>query len=106
MLKSIKINADNLIEVDKLRLSADSSYVNDATVAWTLEDSEGESVSYGSLAYVASSDGKYQGTIDDSVLASLTDGATYYLTITATQSTKTGRWRIPLIAKYDEGCDG
>jgi len=78
------------------------SFVNDATVTFTLKNSSNSAVSGASsvsMSYVTGTNGVYEGTLEDGV--SLTENATYYLEITATGSgDRVGFRRITYTAKY------
>jgi hypothetical protein len=67
----------------------DDDFVNNGTVVATLYDSDGDSVA-GAVAlpmtYITDSDGKYRGSITDTVSAGLTAEAEYYLEVTGTDS--------------------
>jgi len=97
------INSDNLIQLDALRLAADGTYVNDATVTFTLKDAD-EAVMTGantvSMPYVAGSNGRYQGTIQSTV--SLAVGAKYYLEVTGTSGENNLFKRITCYARYKD----
>lgn len=74
---------DNVIEIKDLKNKATGSYLNSATVTFTLKDSSGNTVSGAdtvSMTYVSSSDGVYRGTLADTV--SLTQNALYTCEIT------------------------
>jgi hypothetical protein len=77
-------------------------FVNNATVTFTLKDSSNVAVSGAtgvSMSYVTGTKGVYEGVLEDGV--SLTEGATYYLEITATASgDRVGFRRIVYIACY------
>ena len=71
--------------------AATGAYVNDATVTFTLKTAAGVAVSGATaiaMAYVAASNGKYQGTLESTV--SLTADASYTLEITASSSSRNG----------------
>lgn len=78
--------ADNLIRLDALKLVSTDAYQNSATVTMTLKDPDGASVSGATgltLAYVAASNGRYEGTIPYSVeLTNTTPDAPYSLELT------------------------
>lgn len=77
------------------------SFVNDATVTFLLKDTGGSTVSgsTGTCSYVTGTQGVYEGVLEDGV--SLTEGATYYLQITATASgDRIGFRRLQYTAKY------
>ena len=98
-MQTLYLNNDNLVEFDMMTQSSDGSFVNDATVTFTLATSFTTAVppvaagavanhSGVSMPYIAGSDGKYQGVIDST--AALTVGTTYYVGITYTSGTKNG----------------
>jgi len=102
MLVQLGINENNLIEWDEMINPADDTYVNDATVTFTLVDSSDVDVPSAiglSMSYVAASDGKYQGTLPKAVAATLTQGAQYSLEVTAT-GTVEGFRKIACKASY------
>lgn len=72
MSETIYIDSDNLVTVDALYDNAAAAYVNNATVTVTLLDRAGNEVSGEtwpvSLSYVSGSDGKYRGTLSDSLV--------------------------------------
>lgn len=75
-------------------------YIDDATVTFTLKSVSfsGSDVATGTLTAVGE-DGEYRGTIEDAT--SLTDGTTYYETITVDAGTDRVRlFRSKRIARY------
>jgi hypothetical protein len=94
------IGSDNLVEWDGLYDNVLAAYINDATVAFALKPAAGgANVASGSMAYVASSDGLYRGTIEDGT--TLTAGTKYALEVTATASgDRVDFRRIEYVAKY------
>lgn len=75
---------DNDVYLEGLRQARDNSYVNDATLAFTAYDSDGNAISGAtsvSMTYQASSNGNYIGVIPSSV--SLTEGAQVRIKITS-----------------------
>lgn len=65
---------DNLIEVDELKDEVAGSFLNAATVTADLKDSAGAAIgSTITLTYVAASNGKYQGTVPDTLVVNLGD---------------------------------
>lgn len=78
------------------------SYVNDATMTFTLKNSAGSAVSGASgvsMSYVTGTRGCYRGVLEDGV--SLTENSTYYLEITATASSdRIGFRRMTYVAQY------
>jgi len=85
MSETIYIDSDNLVTLDALYDSAAAAYVNDATVTVTLTDRAGNEVSGETwpvtLSYVSGSDGKYRGTLTDSL--SLSANKRYTAKVTA-----------------------
>jgi hypothetical protein len=97
----VYISSSNLIEIDGLKDASNSAYVNDATVTFTLRNSANAAVSGATavaMTYVVASNGKYQGTLPNTV--SLTEGAKYWLEITSTKSPLVGFRRIECYATY------
>ena len=95
------VNSDNLLQLKKLKLAADDSYVNDATVTFTLKDADEDVVAGASaisMPYVASSNGWYQGTLQSTV--SLTGGHKYILEIDAVSGENVLHKRITCYATY------
>jgi hypothetical protein len=78
------------------------SFINDATVTFTLKNSSSVAVSGASavsMPYVSGTQGCYEGVLEDGV--SLTENATYYLEITATGSgDRIGFRRVQYTARY------
>lgn len=95
------VGADTLVRVDQLRdLASPLQYLNAATVTGQLSDSSGADVGGSiSFGYVSGSDGRYDGTLPNTLV--LTDGDQYTLTITASNAGLTGIWKITRTAKYD-----
>lgn len=98
MIFRLYVGNDNLVELDELKDESDGSYVNDATVTLTdLEDKDGTSVTGQSfptsMAYVAASNGKYQGTLEDGL--AVTAGEKYFATIDVDAgSDKIAQWTL------------
>lgn len=96
------VASDNLLELDGLQDEAADSYLNSATVTVTLVDEDGTNVTGQSwpttMTYVTSSNGKYQGTIED--VAALSHGAQYTAKITANGGAGLmGYWELPVQAE-------
>ena len=92
---------DVLIEWDAMKNVYDDTFVNDATVTFTVKDSDGTAVAGAEnvvMYYVGNSNGKYNGVLQSSV--SLIDGATYYVEVTATSGSLVGFRRCQAIAQY------
>ena len=67
---------DQTVEIDRLRDRITGSYLNAATVSATLYDSAGSAVSGLTgltLAYVASSNGRYRGNLEQTFAPALGD---------------------------------
>ena len=84
MTQEVLIGNDNNVTLDGVKNGATNTFLNSATVTMTLKDSADANVSGESwpvtMAYVASSDGIYRGTLRDTL--SLTHGAPYTLEMT------------------------
>lgn len=101
MALAIYVNSDTLIELSGLVRSATGSYVNDATATMTLKDADEKVIASGvSMPYVDGSNGKYQGTLQNTL--SVTAGNKYFLEITATRGGETLFKRILCYATYSE----
>lgn len=78
------------------------TFLNDATLTFTLKNSAGSAVSGASavsMTYVTGTQGVYEGVLEDGV--SLTENSTYYLEITATGSgDRVGFRRLAYVARY------
>lgn len=78
------------------------SFINNATVTFTLKDSAGSNVTGAvsqAMTYVTGTQGVYEGVLEDGV--TLTENSTYYLEITATGSgDRIGFRRIQYTARY------
>lgn len=94
-----KLN-DNYIEIDGLSDGLDpTTYFNAATITATLKDSSGNNVTGAtniSLSYVASSNGKYRGTVQETFNPSV---GSYTLHIDASQGGIVGHWEVPASVK-------
>lgn len=101
MLLKLCVDSDNLIEWDEMKDVYDDTYVNDATVTFTLKDADGDAVADAEdipMPYVGNSNGKYNGTLQSTVV--LVDGDTYYLEISATSGALVGFRRCQAVAQY------
>lgn len=100
----IFIDSDSLIEVDKLTDASDDTFLNAATITGTLKDNDevdvpgAETIAF---VYVAASDGKYQGTIVQSV--TLVKDAKYWLELTTNSGSLDRFDRIRCKAVYLAG---
>ena len=102
MTDGIYLANDNLLVVDGLKNESDGTYLNAASVTCTLVNGSGVPVSGQTwplaMVYQAGSNGKYIGTLEDTL--SLSEGQTYVAVIDADAgSGLKGHWEIPLKAK-------
>ena len=78
------------------------SFLNSATMTFTLKNSAGTAVTLAtaiSMTYITGTNGCYSGVLEDGV--SLTENAVYYLEVTATVTTdRVGFRRLEYTAKY------
>ena len=95
---TIYIASDNLLRWDAMTLASTGAPVNDATVTFALKDANGNAVATGSLLYVPSSNGRYEGVLESTV--SLIAGSTYYLELTAASGSANGFRRIECVAQH------
>jgi len=98
----IYLDEDNVIEWSNMTDGTDSSFVNDATVTFDVKDLADVSKGAGSMAYVAGSDGKYQGVFTSTDAATLIAGTSYAVEITAASSGRDGFRRLPVVARYHQ----
>lgn len=94
-------DADNLVVWDRMIDLYDNTFVNDATVVFTLKDADHVAVTGASaiaMPYVGNSNGKYAGVLDASV--DLVIGTRYFLEITATSGQRNGFRRFPVLCHY------
>lgn len=100
-MTTLFIENDNTVTVTGLKNTASSSFVNDATVTFTLKDTSGTVVSGqtfpSTLSYVAGSDGDYLVTLQQSL--DLDEGDAYVGTVTAVSGTLDAKWTINYIAQ-------
>lgn len=97
---------DNLITVDELKDTATGAYLNTATVTLTaIQDAAGATVSGETfpktLAYVASSNGKYQAVVDK--LLAVSPGRAYTAVIDVVSASLDGHWELPLACSVRTG---
>lgn len=91
---------DNLVELDALKNSATDAYINSATVTLTaIRDAAGATVSGDTfpkaMSYVASSNGKYQASVDK--LLAIVPGQSYTAIVDVVSGVIDGHWELPLI---------
>lgn len=100
-MQFLQKDSDNLIRLDRLRLATDGSYVNDATVTFTLVDIDGNDVSGATtitMAYIATSNGRYEGVLQSTV--TLTEGNRYTIEVTATSGANVRFFKIDAQVKF------
>jgi len=102
MIEEIYILNDNLLVLDGLKNQQDGSYLNAATVTCTLVNGNGTNVAGQTwplaLVFQAGSNGKYVGTLEDTL--SLSEGQVYTARIDADGGAGLkGHWEIPLKAQ-------
>ncbi len=100
-LEVIAIGSDNLVRLDQLQSASTGLYINAATVSFVLKDSTGAVIQNSTtMAYIAASNGRYEGTIPASVTNTLTQNSLYSIEITATYLGGTLFRKLSCIAKY------
>lgn len=98
------INSDQLLSVDGLSDPVTGAYVNNASVTATMYEADGVTEVQGvtwplTVSYVSSSNGNYNGVLDDSRV--LVEGNLYWIEVEADAGNdliKTWRWRD--VARY------
>lgn len=98
---ALYVGNDLRVRWDRMTDELTGLYINDATVSFTLKDSTGIAVTGAnavSMPYVTSSNGRYQAKLAGTV--SLTNGARYYLEISASSAGRVGFRRIACTAQY------
>lgn len=97
---SLFVGSTNLVRWDSMRNRATGAYVNNAVVTATIRNSSLEAVAGGTaaLAYVESSNGRYQGILPSTL--DLTVGESYFLDVRAVSGTAVGFCRIACTAVY------
>lgn len=101
MPAALFLGNDMRIRWDRMTDELTGSFVNDATVTFTLKTTAGVAVSGAeavSMPYVSGSDGRYQAKLAGSV--ALTNQSRYFLEISASSAGRLGFRRIPIEAKY------
>lgn len=97
------IGNDQLINVIGAQDAVTEFYLNAATVTARVTDLDGNDVAGQSwptpLAYLAGTDGNYQGTLEDGMV--LTAGQSYLIKVTIDNGgDEIGYWQFPRIARY------
>lgn len=105
LTENLWINSDNLIVWDGLYDEQQGEFVNDATVTFSILDSDGASLGDGytdvEMTYVTGSDGRYQGILDEE--APLVNGRIYYVKMNAVASDdRKAEKRLKRIARYQD----
>lgn len=104
----IFIENDAFLEIDELHDGlVPASYFNSATVTATLRDSAGAAVTGINgitLSYIAASNGKYRGSIQETFNAPI--GGGYKLELVAIQAGVQGKWVIKAKVKIRTGQEG
>ncbi len=97
----IAIGSDVDFDITGLIDGRTDTYLNSATVTFSLKDFDGGIlVGPTAAAYVAASDGDYLGSFAAAFTATLDEGAEYFLEMTATQGGLIIFRREPVIAYY------
>ncbi|NOY63051.1 MAG: hypothetical protein GXP10_07865 [Gammaproteobacteria bacterium] len=100
-ISNLYISNDNLATLDALKNAADGTWINDATVTATLVDATGSPVTGQSwplaLPYVAGTNGRYQGILEDALGLAKKSGYTLKV-IAMTGSGLKGYWEKSLRA--------
>lgn len=98
------LHSDQLLEVDGLLDPTTGTYVNTATVRATMYEADGLTTVGGmtwplTLSYVPTSNGDYNGLLEDG--RELTEGNTYWLELTADAGGDLiKKWRWHDVARY------
>lgn len=102
-LANLYVNADNVIQLTGLSADGGTTYVNNATVTFSVTTSAGTAVTgaSGTLTYQSASNGNYEGSFPSTV--SLTEGGRYNLNITVDADEADGFIRKPCVGAYYEG---
>lgn len=95
-------SSDTIIQWDGLKSCRTGNYVNAAVMTFTIKDMAGNALAGASgivMSYIATSDGKYQGTLQSTV--ALGDpGTQYFCEITATSAGDVAFRRIRCVVQY------
>jgi len=101
------IENDNLLTVDGVQDTTDDSFINTATVTASLKDAAGVDVPGQTfplaLTYVAASDGKYQGLLEDTLTLAVQTPYTLTIDIDAGAGL-IGKFEIPFDAITRGAC--
>jgi hypothetical protein len=100
-LEVISIGSDNLVRLDQLTNASTGAYINNATVNFALKDSNGNLILSGQpMSYVASSNGRYEGTIPNGNTSTMAVNSLWTVEITASSGALILFRRLSCIAKY------
>lgn len=80
------IKEDMTVKLTGFKKKSDGTPLNNATITAKVVDKSGNQVFTFSMAYVASSSGDYEGTIESTSTELLTENQIYYIEITASES--------------------
>lgn len=100
-MTALYLGNDMRVRWDLMSDELTGDYINDATVTFTLKDSDGDAVagaSAVSMPYVVDSDGRYQAKLAGSV--ALTNQARYFLEISASSAGRVGFRRLACKAQF------
>jgi hypothetical protein len=100
-LEVISIGSDNLVRLEQLANASTGAYINNATVSFALKDSNSNVIlSSQSMPYVASSNGRYEGTIPNANTSTMAVNSLWTVEITALSGALVLFRRLSCIAKY------
>jgi hypothetical protein len=83
------LDSDTVFLWHGMRDSITGNYINDATVAGSLQDLAGSELQSFAFSYIEDSDGDYEGTVTAAMTTGLDPSAEYYVAITATRGAQT-----------------
>jgi len=99
----IYIGNDSLIVVDELKNVATDAFLNSATVSAQLKTTAGVNVGSAiTLSYVAASDGKYRGTLEEDAAVVSTQDYELHIDVDGGSDLK-AHWEIPVKALKRRG---
>jgi hypothetical protein len=102
-MTTLFIDNDSTVSVTNLKNTTSDSFVNNATVTFTLQDTAGATVSGqpggfpAAMTYISGSNGDYLITLQQSL--ALTEATSYVGVITAVSGTLDAKWTINFTAK-------
>lgn len=101
-ISTLQFNNDNLIELDGLFDLVVGTFINNATVTFTIVDRTGTDLFANTpMGYVAASSGNYQGLLTAPSAATLTVGRGYRVEINVvTTAGAIAEWNIPVIVQF------